>query len=93
MNNELLLNGDMSRGNLRVKVQVLQARRFAKVQTVRDVFGEHERGTQVIDVPGLSRVRSECDGVQPFADAQSVQRVQIGVDVVGIVRVLSLIHI
>ena len=53
---------------------------------MRDVLREQERRGEVVQVTRLTRVRPERDGVQAFAFAQFVQRVQVSVDVVGVVR-------
>ena len=65
--------------------QILQRQGLAQADPVRDVLAEEQRGREVVDVPGLARVRAEREGVEPARLAEAVERVQVGVDVKGVV--------
>lgn len=71
--------------DLRRVKQVLQRRRAPQIDPVRDVFAQQQRGREVVDVAGLARVRAQREGVEPTRLAEAVERVEVGVDVEGVV--------
>ena len=77
--------------HLREVVQVLQRGRLAQADAVVNAAGGEEGGVKVVELPSLPRVRPEIKGCEALCAAQLVEHMQVGVEVVAVVRVVRIL--
>mmetsp|Transcript_12701 Transcript_12701/g.27435 ORF Transcript_12701/g.27435 Transcript_12701/m.27435 type:complete len:375 (+) Transcript_12701:326-1450(+) len=69
-------------------VEVLQRRRLAQVDAVRDAARRQKSRVKVVELTGLARVRAEAKRGKPLRVSKLVEDVQVGVQVVAVVGIM-----